>query len=139
MYQTKFLNIVQVIDQCGDDLRESLLIRETVCKNPSYSPRTTNAAQKLEITKKVEDYTLATSFIYGSDPERYGNMVRGLLNASLPGRDKWPKNITEAYNYISKWEGDKISKAKTRDYEGVTFGIDSEAAKPRGPQSWHAK
>ena len=140
VYQTKFLNIVQVIDQCGDDLGESPLIRELVCKNLGYSPATTTAAKKIEITKKVKEYTLATAFIYGSDPERYGNMVRGLKNASLAGRDEWPKNVTEAYNYLSKWEGDEVASTKTRDYEGVAFGIDGEtASKPRGPQPWHAK
>ena len=66
-------------------------------------------------------------------------MVPGLKNASLAGQDEWPKNVTEAYNYLFKWEGDDIGGAKTRDYEGVAFGIDGETAKPSGPQPWHTK
>ena len=66
-------------------------------------------------------------------------MARGLTNASLAGRDEWPKNVTEAYNYLPKWEGDDIGATKTRDYEGVVFGIDGETAKPSGLQPWHAK
>ena len=66
-------------------------------------------------------------------------MVPGLKNTSLAGQDEWPKNVTEAYNYLFKWEGDDIGGAKTRDYEGVAFGIDGETAKPSGPQPWHTK
>ena len=135
----QFLNIVQVIEQCGDDLGGSPLIRDLVCKNLGYSTTTTVVARKIEITKKVKDYTLATAFIYGSDPDRYGSIVRGLKNASLAGRDEWPTNVTEAYNYHSKWEGEEIGTTKTRDYEGVAFGIDGETAKPKGPQPWYAK
>jgi hypothetical protein len=48
-------------------------------------------------------------------------MIRGLKNASLAGRDEWPKTVTEAYNYLSKWEGDDSSARVARDFEGVAF------------------
>jgi hypothetical protein len=94
-----------------------------------------------EITKKVRDYTLGTAMILGSDPDRYSSMIRGLKKASLVGRDEWPKTVTEAYNYISKWEGDDFSAHVARDFEGVDFTDDTREPQPdqREPQAWHAK
>jgi hypothetical protein len=68
-------------------------------------------------------------------------MIWGLKNASLAGYDEWPKNVTEAYNYLSKWElskweGDDTNTHGSRDYEGVTFTNDG---KTREPQPWHVK
>ena len=139
VYQTKFLNIVQVIKHCGADIGEDPLTRKAVCKVLGYCLNTMVAAQEVETSKIGKEYTLAIAFIYGSDPERYGNIVRGLENASLAGQDEWPKNVTEAYNYLSKWEGGHIGGARPRNYEGVAFRVNGEAAKPSGPQPWHAK
>jgi hypothetical protein len=63
-------------------------------------------------------------------------MIRGLKNASLAGRDKWPKNVTGAYNYLSKWEGKDTRGQRPRDYEGAAFANDGNTS---GPQPWHAK
>jgi hypothetical protein len=57
-------------------------------------------------------------------------MIRGLKNASLAGRDEWPKTVTEAYNYLSKWEGDDTSARVTRDFEGAAFANDTREPKP---------
>jgi hypothetical protein len=68
-------------------------------------------------------------------------MIRGLNNTSLAGRDEWPKTITEAYNYLSKWEGDDNSARAARDFEGVAFANDTREPQPdtREPQHWHTK
>jgi hypothetical protein len=139
IYQTKFLNNVQVIEQCGASLGEDPLTREAVCKALGYATNTGAAAQKAEISKTVKDYTLGAALILGADPERYGNLIKGLKNASLAGRDEWPKNVTEAYNYLSKWEGDDKGEQQPREYEGVAFGTDGEIGKPNEPQAWHVK
>jgi hypothetical protein len=107
-----------------------------VCKDLGYASTTTSPTEMAEITKKVRDYTLGTALILGADPDRYSNMIRGLKNASLAGRDEWPKNVTEAYNYLSKWEDDDTSARGSQDYEGVTFTNNGNA---REPQPWHVK
>jgi hypothetical protein len=135
-YQTKFKNTVAVVEQCGASLGEDPLTRAMVCKNLGYAMTTTNAAEMTKITKTVRDYTLGTALILGADPERYSNMIKGLKNASLAGRDEWPKDLTEAYNYLSKWEGDESGGQRPRDYEGVAFTNDGDT---RAPQPWHAK
>ena len=61
-----------------------------------------------------------------------------MKNASLAGRDEWPKNITDAYNYLSKWEGDDGINNPVRDYEGTAFTNDANSG-TREPQEWHAK
>jgi hypothetical protein len=141
-YQIKFLNTVQVIEQCGASLGEDPMIRAMVCKDLTYPIDTTSATEIAEITKKVRDYTLGAALILGADPDRYSSMIRGLKNASLAGRDEWPKNVTEAYNYLSKWEGDEPSGRYEREYEGNSFLNDQEKEHkkdyPKEPQPWHA-
>jgi hypothetical protein len=142
-YQIRFMNTVQVIEQCGASLGEDPLTRTMVCKDLKYNTDTNVASEKAEISKTVRDYTLGAALILGADPLRYSGMIRGLKNASLAGRDEWPKNVTEAYNYLSKWEGDEPSGQHERDYEGSSFLNDQEKEKepkkeyPKVPQSWH--
>jgi hypothetical protein len=62
----------------------------------------TISTEVAEITKKVREYTLGTAMILGAYPDWYSSMIRCLKNASLTGRDEWPKTVTEAYNYLSK-------------------------------------
>jgi hypothetical protein len=143
-YQIRFTNTVQVIEQCGASLGEDPLTRTMVCKDLNYQTNTTVTTEKAEISKTVRDYTLGAALILGADPARYSGMIRGLKNASLAGRDEWPKNITEAYNYLSKWEGDEPSAGQhERDYEGNSFLNDQEKEKepkkdyPKVAQPWH--
>jgi hypothetical protein len=137
VYQSKFLNTVQVIEQCGASLGEDPMIRTLVFKDLEYSPTTVSATEKAKITKTMRNYTMGTAFILGADPERYSSILRGHKNASLAGRDEWPKNVTEVYNYLSKWEGDDHNGPRARDFEGLHFTTNGE--RERGPQPWHVK
>jgi hypothetical protein len=113
-----------------------------VCKDLGYNTDTTSALEIAEITKTVRDYTLGAALILGADSERYSSMIRGLKNASLAGRDEWPKNVTEAYNYLSKWEGDEPTGRTPREYQETSFLNDhSKDTKTRDtePQEWHVK
>jgi hypothetical protein len=65
-YQIKFLNTVQVIEQCGASLGEDPLIRAMVCKDLGYFTTTRTEIELAEITKKVRDYTLGTALILGT-------------------------------------------------------------------------
>jgi hypothetical protein len=116
---------VQLIVQCGASLVEDPLTRTIVCKHLDFWANTTTATEVDEITNKVREYTLGTAMILGDDPDRYISMIRGLKNASLAGRDEWPKTVTEAYNYLSKWDGDDSSACVARDFEGVDFKNDT--------------
>jgi hypothetical protein len=137
-YQLKFMNTVEVIEQCGASLGEDPLTRVLACKNLGYDANSTTDLENEEITKLVRDYTLGTALILGADPDRYSGMIRGLKNASLAGRDEWPKNVTEAYNYLSKWEGDEVNHRAPRDHEALQFTSDG-APNERKPQPWHLK
>jgi hypothetical protein len=135
-YHVKFMNTVEVIEQCGASLGVDPLTHIMVCKDLGYQVNTTNADEVLEIKTNVREYTLGAALILNADPDRYSNMIRGLKNASLAGRDEWPKTITEAYNYLSKWEGDDVSSRVSRDYEGTAF---TNSDRVREPQPWHVK
>ena len=140
-YQIRFMNTVQVIEQCGASLGEDPLTRIMVCKDLKYNLNTQVASEIAEIASTVRDYTLGAALILGADPARYSGMIRGLKNASLAGRDEWPKDMTEAYNYLSKWEGDEPSSQNDIDYEGSSFLNDQEKETkkdyPKVPQAWH--
>ncbi len=138
-YQIKFLNTVQVIEQCGASLGEDPLTRTMVCKALKFQPDTLVASELATISKTVREYTLGAALILGADPERYSGMIRGLKNASLAGRDEWPKNVTEAYSYLSKWEGDDGKSHVTRGYEGTAFISNTATVKDTEPQEWHLK
>jgi hypothetical protein len=141
-YQIKFLNTVSIIEQSGASLGEDPMTRTMVCRDLNYRTNTTVATEITQITKTVRDYTLSTALILGAGTNRYSSMIRGLKNASLAGRDDWPKNVSEAYNYLSKWEGDEPSACATRNYEGTSFVNDHDKdhkARDKEPQSWHVK
>jgi hypothetical protein len=69
-YQIKFMNTVQVIEQCGASLGEDPLTRIMVCKDLGYQTNTTDATELAEITKNVRDYTLGAALILGSGASR---------------------------------------------------------------------
>jgi hypothetical protein len=73
--------------------------------------------------------------------KRENIIMRGLKNASLAGRDEFPKTVTEAYKYLSKWEGYDTSARAARGFEGVAFANDTREPQPdtREPQDWHEK
>ena len=140
-YQVRFMNTVQVIEQCGASLGEDPLTRAMVCKTLGYNTDTSNLSEISQISIMVRDYTLGAALILGADPARYSGMIRGLKNASLAGRDEWPKNMTEAYNYLSKWEGDDITGSDELEYEGNSFlaneDKDTKKEFKKTPQAWH--
>ena len=70
-YQTRFMNTVEVIEQCGASLGEDPLTRLVVCKDLSYQTDTTDATELTSIKKTVRDYTLGTALILRADPDRY--------------------------------------------------------------------
>jgi hypothetical protein len=112
------------------------------CKDLGYNTDTTSALEIAEITKTVRDHTLGAALILGADSERCSSMIRGLKHASLAGRDEWPKNVTEACNYLSKWEGDEPTGRAPREYQETSFLNDhSKDTKTRDtePQDWHVK
>jgi hypothetical protein len=86
-YQIKFMNTVQVIEQCGASLGEDPMTRAMACKDLDYNTDTTSALEMAEITKTIRDHTLGAALILGADSERHSSMICGLKNASLVGRD----------------------------------------------------
>jgi hypothetical protein len=52
-HHIKFMNTVEVIEQCGASLGTDPLTHILVCKNLNYQTTTTNATEIAEITKKV--------------------------------------------------------------------------------------
>lgn len=137
-YHIRFLNTVHVIEQCGASLGEDPMTRTMVCRNLNLQEDTTTATEITAISKAVRDYTLGVALILGTDPDRYSGMIRGLKNASLAGRDEWPKNVPEAYSYLSKWECEDTGRP-TREYEGNSFLNEQSDAglKNDEPQPWH--
>jgi hypothetical protein len=119
--QIRFMNAVQVVEQCGAASGEDPLTRIMACKDLGCNVNTQNAAGIAKISSTVRDCTLGAASILGAVTARHSGMIRGLKNASLAGRDEWPKNMTEAHNCLSKWEGDEPSGHHERHHEGSSF------------------
>jgi hypothetical protein len=64
-YQIKFMNTVQVIEQCGASLGEDPLTRTIVCKHLGFRENTMIATEVAKIAKKVREYILGTAMILG--------------------------------------------------------------------------
>ncbi len=140
--QTRFTNTVQVIEQSGASSGEDPSTRTQACKDLKCNPDTQDAVEIAEISSTVRDHALEAASILGADPIRHSGMIRGLKNASLAGRDEWPKDMTAACNYPSKWEGDDPNGHQERDYEGSSFLNEHEKEPkkehPKVPQPWHS-
>jgi hypothetical protein len=54
-YQIKFMNTVQVIEECGASLGEDPLTRTIVCKHLGFWANMTTPTEVAEITKKVRE------------------------------------------------------------------------------------
>ena len=112
-----------------------------VCKELKYNVNTQNATEIAEINLTVRDYSLGAALILEADPACYSGMIRELKNASLAGRYEWPKNMTEAYNYLSQWESAEPIGHNELDYEGSSFLNDQKKEPkkeyPKVPQTWH--
>ena len=139
------MNAFQAIEQRGALSGEDPMTRTTVCETLGRSSLTADINELLDVTKTVRDCTPGVALILGADPERHAGMIRGLKSASLAGRDEWPKNVIEARNCLSKWEGDEPSNRHGRDCEGSSFvsDQDKERREPKercksGPQPHHA-
>jgi hypothetical protein len=73
-------------------------------------------------------------------------MIQGLKNASLAGRDEWPKNATKACNCLSEWEGEEHNVLANCDHQETSLSNDEkdkgqhkEKERDTEPQSWNAK
>jgi len=58
---------------------------------------------KEKYSKESEDISLATAFLMGGRPERYGELLIDLQNQYLIGADNFPRTLTQAYNVMANF------------------------------------
>jgi hypothetical protein len=79
--------------------------------------------EKQEMRLEARERYLAVAFIMGADKRRYSGLIRDIENNYLTGDNKYPKNVTAAYNLLVKWKGDS-TRPRYAASDGVAFTND---------------
>jgi hypothetical protein len=109
VYLERFRNSVEVIKHCGGSIGMDPGLVDEVLKMaiPTALTRDTASAEQI---RSAEQYTreryLACALLMGSDPHRYGKLIKDLENNFTQGRDNYPKNLVDAYNLLVHWKQD---------------------------------
>jgi Zinc knuckle len=134
VYLERFKNQVDVIEHCGGFTSESGIVEKML---PRRVTMATASPIELEVaTKKAKERYLAVAFVLGSDRVRYGKLIEDLENSFIQGDDKYPTELTEAYNLLLHWKQDPRVAVRA-DYatgsgDGVAFansGYESKGKK----------
>ena len=58
---------------------------------------------------------LATSFIQGADPKRFGGLWRDLKNSMILGQDNYPHSLPTAYDILQNYKSSSVSRTENPD------------------------
>jgi hypothetical protein len=77
----------------------------------------------VDAERLAKEQYLACAFILGADKTRYGRMLEDLKNSFTQGVDKYPKNMTDAYNLLVNWKQNPQNYLRVVDstYDGAMF------------------
>jgi hypothetical protein len=120
-YYESFINTVEVIEHCGGDIGTD---RSLVTKILGGRDRAiASEAMIVDAEHQAKNKYLACTFILGADKTRYGRMMEDLENSFTQGVDKFPKNMTDAYNLLVNWKQNPQNYMGVVDntYDGVMF------------------
>jgi hypothetical protein len=70
-------------------------------------------------TRRAKERYLAVAFVLGSDRVRYGRLIEDLENSFIQGNDKYPTEVTEAYNLLLHWKQDPRFVARGKPFTTV--------------------
>ena len=58
-----------------------------------------------DVKDVVESAFLAIAFLFGASKDKYGELINGLANSCLVGRDKYFADVATAYNLLLRYRG----------------------------------
>ncbi|KAI2489179.1 Reverse transcriptase (RNA-dependent DNA polymerase) [Fragilaria crotonensis] len=103
-YLTQFQKIIAVIEHNGGFVDLAPGLDKIIAIELGLDPENLDEQQKQDVAKESHSRYLATAFISGADPVRYGRLVENLENDFLMGRDNYPKTVRAAYNIMTFWK-----------------------------------
>jgi hypothetical protein len=141
-YYESFVNTVEVIEHCGGDIgTNQSLVNEMLGGRDRAIASDASIADAEQLAK--EKY-LACAFILGADKTRYGRLLEDLENSFTQGSDKFPKNMTDAYNVLVNWKQNpqnymRVVDGSTDGAMFVTDGIQSTEGSAFAGKCWLCK
>jgi Zinc knuckle len=97
----------------------------------AYTDDAGNTRSVDERKEMSRERTLATAFIQGADPTRYGALITGLSNDYAMGTDKYPTTVTAAFSMLEYYKvpinqkerpaGNATQKTISPESSAVTF------------------
>jgi hypothetical protein len=141
-YYESFINTVEVIEHCGGDIgTDRSLVTEMLGGRDRVIASDEVIADAERLAK--EKY-LACAFILGADKTRYGRLLEDLENSFTQGSDKFPKNMTDAYNILVNWKQNPQNYLRVVDGSSdgamfVTDGIQSTESSGFAGKCWLCK
>lgn len=141
-YRKRFTAATEVLEHIDVNLQKALVGLADKCLKENGSTRTLATSAGLEeAEKKAFDKFLACRFISAADKARYANVMIYLENEFVAGSDKFPKDVTTAYNYLENLKRG-VFYTDTPSNDGVSFaqsegsadrdGRDHQAGQPKG-------
>ena len=94
--------MVENIEQYGGDFGNYNAIMKYVLEGEVTEEELTGLSDgaKEVYLKMARDQYLAISFLLGGTRSRYGQLVADLQNSYILGKDKYPKDLEEAYDMM---------------------------------------
>lgn len=132
-YRKRFVAAAQVLDHIEIDMGAALRkIVGTTLENDDQTTRDLASAEQIKTAeKKARQKLLAVAFISGADRPRYQEAEADLENDYLKGVDRYPADVTAAYNRLMGWT--KSNGVKESPYnDGISFPQGSEGPSKKG-------
>lgn len=128
-YRKRFIAAAQVLDHIEVDMGAALhkIVGTTLKNDNKITCELAMPEQIKTAEKKALQKLLAVAFISGADRSRYQEVEADLENDFLKGLDRYPADVTAAYNRLMGWT--KSNGVKESPYnDGISFPQGSEGA-----------
>ena len=124
----RITNQLEILDEMDISIGE---YEELAKKDEDYNKSQKGDADLKKAMEKWKNRFVAICYLNTLDKKRYGALLENLENDYTMGKDKYPKDITSAYNYAlhyRKYEPWKVEKKKLPD--GLNFVQQQNDDKP---------
>lgn len=120
-YRKRFTAATEVLEHVDIQIQKSLVgLTDSLLKSEGNTRTLATPAILKDAEKKVLKKFMAYSFIAAADKVRFGNIIVYLENEFVAGSDKFPDDVTAAYNYLENLKRG-ANHVDTSANDGVSF------------------
>lgn len=128
-YKKRFSAVTEVLEHINVSIGKALVALTDKALKADYNVTRTAATgdQVKQAEKKTLNKYLACRFIAGADRARFANVSIYLENEFIAGSDKWPEDVTAAYNFLENWR-QRVTNVEAPPSDGASFAQGSVSA-----------